>query len=368
MLNFASFIKTIKPFADNIGISDEDFVSGLIDYVSAELKIVVKNKKGDNTYYITKSKISLLLNQKKDISSTIRAPFCKPSAKQALMKALPQFFDDYLNSSRLIAMEQALKDLVQRDYSLDADAKSRYLALQGVELFAVVFIESIKANNLKVQKTKELWRSGNNSISLIPGDLIKIAFENTLTERRIVVIPVNTAFDTQLSTNAEDDLFPLVSEKTIHGQWLTRILKVIDKNELDCRIQKYLCTSGATPIGTSRGIGGKADKYSIGTTVAIQEKSTIYYLLAVSDFDDRNVARSSKDLIKKAIEKLLDYYDELGLGYEIYIPLLGTGKSRAHLTPKESMQLIKDTLVEQRLKINGHIYIVAFEDTILELS
>lgn len=91
-------------------------------------------------------------------------------------------------------------------------------------------------------------------------------------------------------------------------------------------------------------------------------------MLAVSDFDDRNVARSSKDLVKKAIEKLLDYYDELGLGYEIYIPLLGTGKSRAHLTPKESMQLIKDTLVEQHLKINGHIYIVALEDTILELS
>ena len=368
MLNFASFIKTIKPFADNIGISDEDFVSGLIDYASVELKIVVKNKKGDNTYYITKSKISRLLNQKEDISSTIRAPFCKPSAKQALMKALPQFFDDYLNRSRLIAMEQALKELVQRDYSLDERTKSEYLALQGVELFAVVLIEAIKANNLKVQKTKELWRSGNNSINFISGDLIKIAFENTLTERRIVVIPVNTAFDTQLSTNAEEDLFPLVSEKTIHGQWLTLILQVIDKNELDCRIQKYLCASGATPIGTSRGIDGKADKYSIGTTVAIQEKSTIYYLLAVSDFDDRNVARSSKDLIKKAIEKLLDYYDELGLGYEIYIPLLGTGKSRAHLTPKESMQLIKDTLVEQHLKINGHIYIVALEDTILELS
>ena len=159
-----------------------------------------------------------------------------------------------------------------------------------------------------------------------------------------------------------------LAESCVSKAVLTRILKVIDKNELDCRIQKHLCASGATPIGTSRGIGGKADKYSIGTTVAIQEKNTIFYLLAVSDFDDRNVARSSKDLIKKAIEKLLDYYDELGLGYEIYIPLLGTGKSRAHLTPKESMQLIKDTLVEQQLKINGHIFIVALENIIAELS
>lgn len=152
MLNFASFIKTVKSFADNIGISDEDFVSGLIDYISTELKIIVKNKKGDNTYYITKSKISLLLNQREDVSSTIRIPFCKPSAKQALMKALPQFFDDYLNKSRMVALDQALKELVQRDYSLDDDVKSEYLTLQGIELFAVVLIEAIKANNLKVQK------------------------------------------------------------------------------------------------------------------------------------------------------------------------------------------------------------------------
>ena len=368
MLNFASFIKTIKPFANNIGISDEEFVSSLIDYVSEELKIVVKNKRGDNTYYITKSKISLLLNQKEDISSTIREPFCKPSAKQNLMKALPQFFDDYLNKSRMVALEQALKELLQGDYSIDIEIKNKYLNLQGIELFAVVFIEAIKANNLKVQKQKELWRRGNNSINLISGDLIKIAFEDNLSERRIIVIPVNTAFDTQLSTNAEEDLFPLVSEKTIHGQWLTHILQIIDKNELDHRIQKHLNVSGTTPIGTSQGIGGKADKYSIGTTVIIQEKNTIFYLLAISDFDNRNLARSSREFIKIAIEKLLDYYDELGMGYEIYMPVLGTGKSRARLQPKEALQLIKETFVEHAEKINGQIYIVALDTMMAELS
>lgn len=65
MLNFASFIKTIKPFADNIGISDEEFVSSLIDYVSIELKIVVKKKKGNDTYYIKKVKLVFCLIKKK---------------------------------------------------------------------------------------------------------------------------------------------------------------------------------------------------------------------------------------------------------------------------------------------------------------
>lgn len=142
----------------------------------------------------------------------------------------------------------------------------------------------------------------------------------------------------------------------------------MDKNELDCRIQKHLQVSGATPVGISQGVGSKTDKYSIGTTVVIQEKNTIYYLLAVSDFDNRNVARSSKELVKEAVARLLDYYDELGLGYEIYIPLLGTGKSRAYLTPKESMQMIRDTFLEHQEKINGHVYIVALENMMAELN
>ena len=229
MLNFASFIKAIKPFANNVGISDEEFVSALIDYVGSELKIVVKRKKDDNTYYITKSKISLLLNQKEDISSTIREPFCKPTAKQKLMKALPRFFDDYMNKAKMGAVEQALKELVEGDYSIDREVKEQYLQLHQYELFSTVLIEAVKANNLKVYKEKALWQRGNNAIKLISGDLIKIAFDNQHIERRIVVIPVNTAFDTQLTTNLEEEICPLVSEQTIHGQWLLRILQVMDK-------------------------------------------------------------------------------------------------------------------------------------------
>ena len=368
MLNFASFIKTIKAYANNIGISDEEFVSSLIDYVSEELNIVVKRKKGDNAYYISKSKISLLVNQREDVSSTIREPFCKPSATKKLVKVLPQFIEDYLNKSRLSALDESLRELLESDYSIDENVKKAYKQLCGVELFATVFVEAVKANNLIVHKEKELWHRGNNSIKLIEGNLIDIAFASDQTERRIIVIPVNTAFDTKLSTNAEEDLFPLVSEKTIHGQWLTRILQKIEKEELDQRIQNHLNASGAAPIGTSQGVGGKANKYPIGTTAAIQDQNTIYYLLAISDFDNKNVARSSKQFIKNAVESLLDYYDQLGLGYEIYLPLLGTGKSRAYLSPKDALQLIKETLIEHQEKINGHIYIVALDTMIAELS
>lgn len=56
------------------------------------------------------------------------------------------------------------------------------------------------------------------------------------------------------------------------------------------------------------------------------------------------------------------------MGYEIYMPVLGTGKSRARLQPKEALQLIKETFVAHAEKINGQIHIVALDTMIAELN
>ena len=285
-----------------------------------------------------------------------------------MIEVFPDFLDDYMNPSKIDALVQDIKDLILSDFSFSKEAVNNLCALENSEFLATALIEAVKSNNLKQPKEKELWRRGNNIIKLISGNLIDIAFESNRLERKIVVVPVNTAFDTQLSINAEEDLCPLVSEITIHGQWLMRILQVMDKSELDQRIQNHLDASGATPSGKSQGVGGKSDRYPIGTTAVIQQEKTIYYLLAISDFDNRNLARSSREFIKNAVEKLLDYYDDLGMGYEIYMPVLGTGKSRARLKPKESLQLIKETFVEHAEKIIGQIYIVALDTMMAELN
>ena len=367
MLTLSSYIKTLKKYANNISISDDEFFRSVFGYITEALNI--RNKNDKNEYYdFTKSRISGILTQKEDVPSAIRTAVSHYSAKKKVIEVFPDFLEDYMNPSKIEAVVEDIKALILSDYSFSKKASSEICSLDNSVFLAIAFIEAVKSNNLRVLKEKELWRQGNNMIKLVTGDLIKLAFDNRSNGRRIVVIPVNTAFDTQLSTNAEEDLFPLVSETTIHGQWLVRILQLMDKRELDQRIQKHLDASGATPSSKSQGVGGKSDRYPIGTTAAIQHKNTIYYLLAISDFDNRNLARSSKEFIKNAVEKLLDYYDELGMGYEIYLPVLGTGKSRARLQPNEALQLIKETFVEHAEKINGQIYIVALDTMIAELS
>ena len=71
--------------------------------------------------------------------------------------------------------------------------------------------------------------------------------------------------------------------------------------------------------------------------------------------------------IKKAIGGLIDYYDSKGQGYEIYIPLMGTGLSRAFLSNQESYDLIKNALLSSKEKLQGKIHIVIKPELIDEL-
>lgn len=169
-LNFTSFIRTIKPYANNINISDEEFVTNLFDYIGPELHIV--NSRNGEPLYLSKARISLLLNQKEDVSDNIRAPFCRTKAKDILTKILPDYLEDNMNPSRHNALMDSVRNLLLSDSSLDEMARKTYSSLNDMELFAVVFIEAIKANNQLCPIEKELWHSGNSSISIMSGNII----------------------------------------------------------------------------------------------------------------------------------------------------------------------------------------------------
>jgi hypothetical protein len=205
-------------------------------------------------------------------------------------------------------------------------------------------------------------------LKYISGDIVKSSFNNKKDTTKIVVIPVNTSFETQLSKNIETETYPLVSENTIHGQWLKKILKVIKKDDLDKRILSQLESKQIYSTGKSKGKGGKQTTYPIGTTAIIHYKNTIFYLLAISEFDEKNNAQSSANEIKQAILQLLKNYETFGQGYEMLIPLLGTGQSRAQLSSQESFSLIKNTIVENNKLVKGQIKIIILEDTLGEIN
>lgn len=145
-----------------------------------------------------------------------------------------------------------------------------------------------------------------------------------------------------------------MSINTLHGKWLDSWEKAGgDVDELNSRIRNSIKSISHLE---------KRDKYPIGTIALIEGHNTMFYLLAIADFDKENIARSSKNNIKNSIERLAIFYEKWGNGYDIYIPLIGTGKSKSNLSLQESYDCIVDYYRNNKEKIQGNINIVVYKD------
>ena len=89
-------------------------------------------------------------------------------------------------------------------------------------------------------------------------------------------------------------------------------------------------------------------------------RSTAYSSIYVYDKKDNSDIRNS-------LKNLLKHYDKFGQGYHLYLPLIGTGLSRANLSNKDSFKLICSEMMKNKKKIHGNITIVALPDVKDEL-
>lgn len=208
---------------------------------------------------------------------------------------------------------------------------------------------------LWVKRKNKLWEQGEKRIQAIYGDLLKISKNKRF--EKIVVIPVNTTFDTVVGDG-------IVSPGSVHGRWIKKFCSeghTVD--ELDKLIQANFSTRKIAPYSVqdeSEKPKGKRAMYPRGTVAVIDDDQTHYYLLALSHFDENLNAQCSKEELLSVITSMIDFYDKNGQGLPIYIPLMGSGISRANVTPEESLQIITDLLKLNRQKIHGEANIVVY--------
>ena len=217
-----------------------------------------------------------------------------------------------------------------------------------------------------ILKTNRIWSNGKNKVVAFYGDLMGLAFPKKAVNGRIVVIPVNDAFDTIIDKPSEAISDPLVSENTLHGSWLKLFFEKenVDSTKLDERVKKNLELNKITPevvLKRSEKKRGNLESYPLGTIAVISGSLGVtYYLLVVSKFNQYNNAQSSKRDIRNAIDSLIDYYDSKGQGEPIYVPLVGTGSSRAGLSHEQSLKIIKSSVFASEKVINGSMSIVVY--------
>ena len=267
----------------------------------------------------------------------------------------------YHNAKTNYQSVSVLNGIIQNDNIITEESKTEFKILlhSPIDFLAVAFIMAIKSDNRALNQKNIIWQRGINNVSVIEGDLFKYGFENRKKQKNIIVIPVNTSFDTHITKNTEKEQFPLVSDTTLHGKWLQRFLHSGNStDDLDKRIEESLYNQGLSLTKKSTTKSGKQYSYPVGTTAIIENQNAIYYLLAISSFSDCNVAKSSKEKIKTALRELLKLYNKHGQGYPLYLPLIGTGRSRAGLDFQESYDLIITVLQENLDYIQGEITIV----------
>ena len=362
----SAYIKAIKAAAKNTNISDEEFVRELFNPLIISGNVKDKN---DSQLELDKSRVSRLLAQKDNVPGAMKKALEIYNIEDSLEEEFEYFINDYLDENKIPTALNAISDMIQSDMSISEETKSKMNGMKNDKVYylARAFIEAIKIDNRAITKKNVIWQKGNNSVEVIGGDIFKFGFGNRSTKKKnIVCIPVNTTFETKIATQTEHVPKPLVSENTLHGKWLRRWMesgKTV--KELDTRIDENIKMQGLKPVGEAAAENGKRYCYPIGSVVNLEVNNAIYYLLAISDFDKNNNARSEKEKIKTALKNLLEFYDSKGQGYDLYLPLVGTGRSRAGLSHQESFDLIKEVLQENEGLIQGHIIIDA-EPSILE--
>ena len=197
------------------------------------------------------------------------------------------------------------------------------------------------------------------------GDLWKEAFPKKTKGKRIVVINVNTTFDVIVDEDISKIQKPLVSPTTMHGQLIKRLKeKGIGPEKLLEAIKENLEINKIEPVRTiSREVKprGETECYEKGTVAVYEYENTIFYLLAFSEFNEDNKAQNSKEEMVKTVTKLVDFYDAHGQGYEMFVPLMGTGMSRTGISAQDSLKILSSVFDIHSDRLRGDVTIVVYE-------
>ena len=356
-MNYGQFLKKLKQYCINKKIKNEDLVNPLLQPIvkTANIKKEKGDFKGELLYYEI-SESSRIINNRLDISPKIRDALNIPGIEEKIESAFCKFYDTNIDKTLIGDMIDDFLTAIESDVAF---SKKEISCIKSYSNEPEVFLEKIMIKSLKEYNVINnsdnsiIWSNGDNYIRVIEGDIFNYALGRRSKHQRIVVIPVNTTFDTHVSNKLEGNSLPVVSNTTLHGKFLIRVYKSgITEEDIKRRILNDLSVNGL--------IDSKTDSISlpIGSIATLDFDMATIYLLAVSHFDEHNNAHSSEDEIREAVSCMMDYYDKKGQGYDLYMPLIGTGMSRARLSHQQSFDLIINTLLLNKQQIQGKINVV----------
>lgn len=325
-------MKTIRPFANNPREAYQFMLNDMFRKLT-----------NDKDYFVESTSSSRIMTNEYDVPYSIRRSVANIE-KSDLVNRLDSYFKDKLNSSLVSQLKEKMKSEIDAS-PLSNDFKASLSSCKNdYEYIDKVALCAIYTDN---RKRYERVIIDNNKfyVDIISGDLISMSLNKKLCKSfKISVIPVDDNFTMKLDSKGEDS--PLISKDSLHGKFIDRM------NRLGY-------TSNKIKTNTKR--INKGDNFEIGKFAYGQ---TEFWFLPISHLGKRNKAESSMDTIIKAMNAVIDEYDIAGQGYPLYMPVLGTGRSRVFKSNEEAIRFITQKISTKSSFLSGTMHIVIYKKEI----
>lgn len=338
----SNYAKVFRKYSRKFS-SDEKCLNTLFELVTDPLSYD-DEKYAD--FHLGKSEVSDIINRKTNVPSIIQEGIRKIDFSM-LMDGFADLLKD-VEESKINILKKEIRMLYIEDKFPDRNLLDDKLK-DDLEFMSLTFYYCTLNEN-KYHFSRVIWKKGNASLVSQAGNILSLSFDKrNMKQDKIIVIPVDSNFTMDLDGLSENS-GKLISPKTIHGKWIIKA----GKNDIKEKVKSYLESNNV--------------EKTIGSIIPFKMGNTVFYLLAISTFDEKKNAHAKKEDLILSIESLLTFYDENGQGYPMYIPLIGTGMSRVGLSHKESFELLKDICLKNKNKITGTVYIMPYINDYKEMG
>lgn len=237
-------------------------------------------------------------------------------------------------------------------------------------IFIIFFAFVISCFCALRKKRNLVWKKSNSSLSIIYDDIFDLKMEKG--KKHFVVIPVDTQFMSDVDIDSQNIKYPRVAPNTLHGKFINKFYGDNTK-QLKKEIKDYIAMKGyKLDVNQQKKYSNlKAKRFEIGTVVQVSPENdtrAVFLLLALAEFNEHNHASCDKSKLIIALNSLFKFYDENCQGGDLYIPLMGTGFSRAGLTETESLRITKACAELNLDCIRGNVNIVIYKENRKDIS
>ncbi len=170
-------------------------------------------------------------------------------------------------------------------------------------------------------------------IKLDNGKKITISWGSIFDPKGTIIIPVNSSFDINVDNK-------IVSADSLHGKFIKKYFNN-NAEELYSKIIKDL---DEEKISFSQ-LKNNKRKYSLGDVARISVGENTFLLLALTDFDEKNIANCSSYNYGTIICNLLAYINGYCKDKKVYMPLIGGGLARLNKSPQKLLEYLLSILI-----------------------